>query len=236
MSLIATLFTKSCAEGALVPAGGVWARATEANRPQPTVISSDLFMMCTPGSCGSRAAQLTNLVAPFWFRGRLGDTFADTLRRRDVGKSCSRMERGRGTRSAGGAESNTGWATSVPNFLPRCISGRDSRRSPNPRVALMHTGQQQTCRSLSRHGNVRKPTNSKRRRPDLSRSNESAAIGVVSLAYRSLRRRSRLSKGACKDRNARHDDPRFLVPNGRIPAGGHTRHSRLCRAARDGDA
>jgi hypothetical protein len=119
-----------------------------------------------------------------------------------------------------------------PQFLPRCISGRDSRRSPNPRVALMHTGQQQTCRSLSRHGNVRKPTNSKRRRPDLSRSNESAAIGVVSLAYRSLGRRSRLSKGACKDRNARHDDLRFLVPNGRIPAGGHTRHSRLCRAER----
>jgi hypothetical protein len=38
------LFTKSCADGALVPAGGVWARATEANRPQPTVISSDFFM------------------------------------------------------------------------------------------------------------------------------------------------------------------------------------------------
>jgi hypothetical protein len=72
MSLIATLFAKSCADGVLVPAGGVWARATEANRPQPTVISSDLFMICTPGSCGSRAAQLTNLVAPFWFRGDLG--------------------------------------------------------------------------------------------------------------------------------------------------------------------
>jgi hypothetical protein len=69
MSLIATLFTKSCADGVLVPAGGVWARATEANRPQPTVISSDLFMICTPGSCGSRAAQLTNLAVPFWFRG-----------------------------------------------------------------------------------------------------------------------------------------------------------------------
>src|SRR3954471_14496101 len=49
MSLIATLFTNSCADGALVPAGGVWARATEANRQQPTVISSDLFMICTPG-------------------------------------------------------------------------------------------------------------------------------------------------------------------------------------------
>ena len=62
MSLIATLFTNSCADGALVPAGGgVWARATEANRQQPIVISSDLFMICTPGSCGSRAAQLTNL-------------------------------------------------------------------------------------------------------------------------------------------------------------------------------
>ena len=23
--------------------------------------------MCSPGSCGSRAAQLTNLAAPFWF-------------------------------------------------------------------------------------------------------------------------------------------------------------------------
>jgi hypothetical protein len=72
MSLIATLFTKSCTDGALVPAGGVWARAIEANRPQPTVISSDLFMICTSGLCGSRAAQLTNLVALFWFRNDLG--------------------------------------------------------------------------------------------------------------------------------------------------------------------
>ena len=73
MSLIATLFTKSCADGALVAAGGIWARATEANRPKPTVSSSVLFMMCTPGSaCGSRAAQLTNLAAPFWFRSDLG--------------------------------------------------------------------------------------------------------------------------------------------------------------------
>jgi hypothetical protein len=67
MSLIATLFTNSCADGALVPAG--WARATEANRQQPTVISSDLFMICTPGSCGSHAARLTNLAVPFLFRG-----------------------------------------------------------------------------------------------------------------------------------------------------------------------
>jgi hypothetical protein len=56
MSLIATLFTNSCADGALVPAGGVWARATEANRQQPTVISSDLFMISS--DCAA-----SNLVA-----------------------------------------------------------------------------------------------------------------------------------------------------------------------------
>jgi hypothetical protein len=37
MSLIATLFTKSCVDG--VPAaGGVWAKATEAKRPHPAAI------------------------------------------------------------------------------------------------------------------------------------------------------------------------------------------------------
>ena len=57
MSLIATLFTKSCADGALVAAGGIWARATEANRPKPTVSSSVLFMIFTPGVVRLAAAQ-----------------------------------------------------------------------------------------------------------------------------------------------------------------------------------
>ena len=99
MSLIATLFTKSCADGALVPAGGVWARATEAIRQQPTVSSSDLLMRCTPGSCGSRAAQLTNLVVYFWFRSGL------TLR-------------SPGNAIAGLVQSDSGRADFSPQFLP----------------------------------------------------------------------------------------------------------------------
>ena len=36
-------------------------------------------MICTPGSCGSRAAQLTNLAVPFWFRGMGAGGHVDLL-------------------------------------------------------------------------------------------------------------------------------------------------------------
>ena len=47
MSLIATLFTKSCAVGAPV-AGGVWANAAEANSPHPAARINVFLMMDTP--------------------------------------------------------------------------------------------------------------------------------------------------------------------------------------------
>src|SRR4051812_46960226 len=49
MSLIATLFTNSCADGALVPAGGGWGGGTEGDKEEPTVFSREFFMICTPG-------------------------------------------------------------------------------------------------------------------------------------------------------------------------------------------
>jgi hypothetical protein len=47
MSLTATLFMKSCADGGL--AGGVWEKATEANSPQPTARIRVLFLVALPG-------------------------------------------------------------------------------------------------------------------------------------------------------------------------------------------
>ena len=53
MSLIATLFTKSCVDG--VPAaGGVWAKATEAKSPHPAAIIRALFMRHSMGMAAGR--------------------------------------------------------------------------------------------------------------------------------------------------------------------------------------
>ena len=119
-------------------------------------------MMCTPGSCGSRAAQLTNLAAPFWFRSDLGAV--DTLRRREVGKSCKR-------------HGTIGWWSQIEpagptsaQFSRRSSTGDSRRSTAPPRRAHAHTGGRSgkpAVRSAV-HGHVRNPTNSKRRRPDFS--------------------------------------------------------------------
>jgi hypothetical protein len=67
MSLIATLFTKSCVDG--VPAaGGDWAKATEAKSPHPAAITRALFMR---HSLGRRldAAWPSNVGVHRWFPG-----------------------------------------------------------------------------------------------------------------------------------------------------------------------
>ncbi len=63
---------------------GKVARALSAIEAAPPALTAP------PGPCGSRAAQVTNLAAIFWFRSDWG-MFGDSLQRSDVGKSCKRM-------------------------------------------------------------------------------------------------------------------------------------------------